>query len=106
MVFSDIGVFHYLILGSFLFIIGFLGMIICKNLIKMLISSEILITSVCINFIAIAYFCDGIKLEGTSFSIFVSFIMLAQSLILAAIIFNLYKYKKITSTDKLKELKG
>lgn len=68
----DIGLYHYLFLALILFMIGFFGAIISKNILKVLISVEFMLTAVNINFIAFASFFDNLKLQGFVFSLFYS----------------------------------
>ena len=49
----EITMFHYLFLGLFLFLAGILGTIITKNMIKVLISIEFMLTGININFITL-----------------------------------------------------
>lgn len=106
LLFSNVGVYHYLFLSIILFLIGLMGVIVSKNLIRLLLSIEILLNAVCLNFIVIANFCDRIKLEGNTFAIFIMFISIIQAVIISAIIINIYRHKKISAIDKLKDLKG
>ena len=83
----NINLSHYLILAFLLFLIGAFGVIVARNVIKVLISVEFMLTAVNINFIAFA-----------TFSIEVA---------IALIIFYLmYREKKSVDMDKYKELKG
>lgn len=52
--FQCITTYHYIIVSIILFIIGLLGVIISKNFIKMLISTEFIINSINLLFIAFA----------------------------------------------------
>ena len=102
----QIGLSHYLVLSWILFLLGFLGIIICKNLIKILLCLEILINSVCINFVAISYYIDGIKLEGAAFTIFIIMLSFVNTVILVSLIINIFKHKKSLDVKKFRELKG
>ena len=75
----SVGLSHYLVLSAILFLIALFGIIACRNLIKILLCLEILINSVCINFVAISYYIDGVKLEGTAFAIFIIMIAFSYS---------------------------
>ena len=103
---SNIEVYHYLVLGLILFFIGLLGIIISKKLIKILLSIEIMINAVCINFVAISNYYDGFMLEGNTMTVFIIIFSLIQTLIFTAIAINMYKHKNVNTTDKLEELKG
>ena len=60
----EISMFHYLFVGLFVFITGFAGSIVCKNIIKVLISIEFMLTGVNINFATFAKYCGGIDADG------------------------------------------
>ncbi len=66
----EITMYHYLFIGLTLFLIGLLGSIIVKNVIKILISIEIMLLGVNINFVTFASFCDNIKFDGYIMSLF------------------------------------
>lgn len=66
----EITMFHYLFLGLFLFLAGILGTIITKNMIKVLISIEFMLTGININFITFATFCDNTNLSGYVMALF------------------------------------
>ena len=55
----EITMYHYLSIGLLLFLIGLLGSVIVKNVIKVLISIEIMLLGININFITFAAFCDN-----------------------------------------------
>lgn len=94
MINSTIGISHFLILSLILFSIGIFGIIISNNLIKIMLSCIIIINAVCINFIAISQYSDGLKLEGSTFEIFISVINLIVLIIFISLILN--------NKDKLK----
>lgn len=94
MINSTIGIFHFLILGIILFSIGLFGVIVSNNLIKTLLSFVIMFNAVCINFVAISQYCDGIKTEGSTFAVFISVINLIMVIIFISLIIN--------NKDKLK----
>ena len=54
--FSEITLYHYLFIGLCLFLIGIIGSIMSKHVIKLLISIEIMLTGININFIAIGLY--------------------------------------------------
>ena len=54
MINSEITIYHYLFLGLAVFVIGILGAVLSKHVIKMLISIEFILTGVNINFVTFA----------------------------------------------------
>ena len=86
-------VYHYLALGLFLFITGISGSIICKNMIKILISIEFMLTGININFISFSAYSENFEFDGCIFVLFYTAIG-AVELALAVYIFYLMYRKK------------
>ena len=103
---TNIGIYHYLLLGAVIFLIGLFGVVISKELIRILLALEIMISGVCINFVSIGNLCDGLKFDGAIFTVFIAIISFIQTAIFVAIIINIFKHKKINDIEKLGELKG
>ena len=102
----DIGLFHYLLLGLILFLIGLAGTIISKNILKVLICIEFMLTAVNINFIAFASFTDSVKLQGFVFALFYTAMGAVEIAVLLAIFYIMFKSKQSVDTEDYKELKG
>ena len=77
-----------------LFGLGLFGVITCKNLVKILICIEIMLNAVAINFVAFAVYDDGINLSGVSFGVVLSMFGLVQAILIGAILYFIYKYKR------------
>ncbi|MDD3435663.1 MAG: NADH-quinone oxidoreductase subunit NuoK [Candidatus Gastranaerophilales bacterium] len=95
----DIGLYHYLILALILFSIGFFGAIVAKNMLKVLISVEFMLTAVNINFIAFAGFFDNIKLSGFVFSLFYLAVGAVEIAIALAIFYLMFRTKQSVNTE-------
>lgn len=102
----NIGLYHYLVFALFLFLIGALGVIICKNVVKILICLEFMICAVNLNFIAFASYHDAVKLHGFCFSIFYIAIGAVETAIALLIFYLMFKERKSIDIDKYKGLKG
>ena len=102
----NIGLYHYLFLALILFLIGFFGAIISKNVLKVLISIEFMLTAVNINFIAFASFFDNIKLHGFIFSLFYVAVGAVEIAIALAIFYLMFRAKQSVNTEDYNELKG
>ena len=102
----DIGLYHYLFLALILFLIGFFGAIISKNILKVLICVEFMLTAVNINFIAFASFFDNVHLHGLVFSLFYTAMGAVEIAILLVIFYLMFKTKQSVSTEDYKELIG
>lgn len=95
----DIGLYHYLVLALILFIIGFFGAIAAKNILKVLISAEFMLTAVNINFIAFASFFDNIKLQGFVFSLFYLAVGAVEIAVALAIFYLMFRTKQSVNTE-------
>ncbi len=95
----DIGLYHYLFLALILFLIGFFGAIVAKNMLKVLISIEFMLTAVNINFIAFASFFDNIKLTGLVFSLFYLALGAVEIAIALAIFYLMFRTKQSVNTE-------
>ncbi len=101
----NIGLYHYLILALILFLIGFFGAIISKNVLKVLISIEFMLTAVNINFTAFASFFDNVKLNGFVFSLFYIAVGAVEIAIALAIFYLMFRVKQSVDTEDYEELK-
>lgn len=101
----DITIYHYLILSSLVFIIGISGIFLNrKSIINILLSIELILLSVNINFIAFsAYLKD---LSGQIFTLFVLTVAAAEAAIGLAIIVIFYRQKNSIDIEDVSELKG
>lgn len=95
----DIGLYHYLFLALVLFLIGLFGAIIVKNMLKVLICVEFMLTAVNINFIAFASFFDNLKLDGLIFSLFYLATGAVEIAIALAIFYLMFKAKQSVNTE-------
>nr|YP_009338990.1 NADH-plastoquinone oxidoreductase subunit 4L [Pelargonium endlicherianum]API84947.1 NADH-plastoquinone oxidoreductase subunit 4L [Pelargonium endlicherianum]QBW98102.1 NADH dehydrogenase subunit 4L [Pelargonium endlicherianum] len=85
---------HVLVLSSFLFSIGIYGLITSRNMIRALMSLELMLNGVNLNFVTFSDFFDSRQLKGDIFSIFVIAIAAAEAAIGPAIISSIYRNKK------------
>ncbi|MDV6343449.1 MULTISPECIES: NADH-quinone oxidoreductase subunit NuoK [unclassified Nitrosomonas] len=96
---------HYLVLGAILFAIGVVGIFLNrKNVIILLMSIELMLLAVNINFVAFSHF-----LQDTAGQIFVFFILTvaaAEAAIGLAILVVLFRNLRTINVDDLDELKG
>lgn len=88
---QDVPLLHIMILSTLLFFIGIAGFFIRRNLITMLISIELVLNSVNINFVAINKYLYPQQLEGVFFTLFIITIAAAEVSLAIAIIINLYR---------------
>lgn len=99
------GLYHLLFISTALFFIGMFGFFTRRNLITMLMSIELILNSVNINFIAFNKYVWAHKLDGMMFTIFIIAIAAAEAAIAIAIIINLYRNHKSIDVESAGELK-
>lgn len=102
----NVGLTHYLLLAAVLFCIGIMGIIVSKNIIRVLMSLELILNAVNINFVAFANYTDLGELNGHIFALFIMAIAAAEAAIGLAILISLYRNKPTVNTEEYKELKG
>src|SRR6188508_1151860 len=87
----DVPLTHILLVSTALFFIGMYGLFTRCNMITMLMSVELILNSVNINFVAFNKYLFPEKLDGVFFTIFIITIAAAEAAIAIAIIINLYR---------------
>jgi len=82
---------RYLILSAALFSIGIYGLTASRNIIRVLMSIEILLNAVNINLVAFSNFIDPLEIKGQVFALFIMAIAAAEAAIALAIILAIYR---------------
>jgi NADH-quinone oxidoreductase subunit K len=101
----EIGLFHYLMLAAILFVIGVFGIFLNrKNIIVILMSIELMLLAVSINFVAFSVHLGD--LHGQVFSMFILTVAAAEAAIGLAILVTFFRNKGQILVDDLSELKG
>ena len=77
---EGIGIEYFIIMGTLLFFIGVYGFLTRKNLITILMSTELILNSVNINFVAFNKYLYPQQLEGQFFALFVIQLLLRKLL--------------------------
>ncbi len=96
---------HYLVLGAILFAIGIVGIFLNrKNIIIILMSIELMLLAVNMNFVAFSYFLQDIN--GQIFVFFILTVAAAESAIGLAILVVLFRNLRTINVDDLDQLKG
>jgi NADH:ubiquinone oxidoreductase subunit K len=96
---------HVLILSSALFFMGVYGFFSRRNLVTMLMSVELMLNSVNINFVAFNKYLYPHQLEGLFFTLFIITIAAAEVSLAIAIIINLYRKFKTIDIDDTNTMK-
>jgi NADH-quinone oxidoreductase subunit K len=97
---------HYLVLSTILFFVGIYGFIARKNMLAVLISIELVLNAVEINFSVFNRYLYPERLEGMFFSLFGIAISAAETAVAIAIIINVYRNIQNIDIRHIDKLKG
>ncbi|MCU0394669.1 MAG: NADH-quinone oxidoreductase subunit NuoK [Chitinophagaceae bacterium] len=100
-----VSISHILLLSTALFFIGMYGLFTRRNMIAMLMSIELILNSININFVAFNKYLWPGRLDGIFFTIFIITIAAAEAAIAIAIIINLYRSQLSIDAEDATELK-
>ena len=95
----------YFALSAILFFIGFFGFVTRRNLIAMLISVELVLNAVDINFAVFNRLLYPGQLEGFFFTLFSIGVSAAESAVAIAIIINVYRNFKSDQVNSIENMK-
>jgi len=102
---EQVPLIHVLILSSILFFLGIYGFFTRRNLITVLMSIELILNSVNINFVAFNKYLYPHQLEGVFFTLFIITIAAAEVSLAIAIIINLYRRFNTIDIDDTNTMK-
>jgi NADH-quinone oxidoreductase subunit K len=97
---------YYLIISTLMFFIGIYGFITRKNMIAILISLELVLNAVEINFAVFNRYLFPGQLEGMFFTLFGIAITAAETAVALAIIINVYRTIGNIDIKNLSKMKG
>ncbi len=95
---------HYLILSAVIFGIGLLGIVARRNMITVLMSIELVLNSVNINFIAFSY--QLVDLTGQIIVVFNIAVAAGEAAVGLGILLALYRLRETTQLDRAVEMSG
>ena len=101
---QEITIYHYLFLALLIFVVGIIGSILSKHVIKVLISIEFILTGVNLNFITFATFCDSTALDGYILSLFYVAIGAVELAVALYIFYLMYRKKESENIDRYGDL--
>lgn len=95
---------HYLVLAAILFTIGVTGVLMRRNVIIILLSIELMLTAVNINFIAFSHYMENPV--GQVFVFFVMTVAAAEAALGLAIVVALFRNLETVNVDEINQMKG
>lgn len=96
---------HFLILSAFLFVIGLYGVLARRNGVLVLMSIELMLQAVNVNFVAFAMFLDPLRAMGQVLAIFVICIAAAEVALALAILLRIYRNRASINLDDIDLMK-
>jgi NADH:ubiquinone oxidoreductase subunit K len=102
---TQVPLIHILFVSTALFFIGMYGLFTRRNMIMMLMSVELILNSVNINFVAFNKYLYPQNLEGVFFTLFIIAIAAAEAAVAIAIIINLYRNLRSIDVEAADEMK-
>jgi NADH:ubiquinone oxidoreductase subunit K len=100
------GVMHWLTLSTFLFSIGIYGLLTRKNAVGVLISTELMLNAVVLNFAVFNRFIAPNVIDGELMSIFIIAVAAAEAVVGMAIFVAIFKYRRTLDVTHLDIMKG
>jgi len=107
----SVGLSTYLLVGAMLFSLGLYGIFAKRNIIALLMSLELMLNAVNINFVAFNRFLWNQKIDvhylltGHVAAIFVIVVAAAEVAVGLALIITIYRNRRSTNVDELNWLK-
>lgn len=95
---------YLLFLSMFLFVIGWIGLMIRRNILILFMSIELMLNAVNLAFVAFARYSQ--TLDGQVIAFFVMTIAACEAAVGLAILITLFRYHKSVNTSDFKALRG
>lgn len=96
---------YFLVISTMMFFIGIFGFLTRRNLITMLMSVELILNSVNINFVAFNRYLFPQQLQGHFFMLIVIAVAAAESAVAIAIIINIYRNFRAIDVTHIDEMR-
>ncbi|HOW32707.1 MAG TPA: NADH-quinone oxidoreductase subunit NuoK [Bacteroidales bacterium] len=103
---QGIPLYYFLVVSTLMFFIGIFGFLTRKNLITMLMSIELILNSVNINFVVFNKYLYPQNLQGHFFSIIVIAVAAAEAAVGIAIIINIYRNFRSIDVENVDQMKN
>ena len=96
---------NYLVLSGILFSLGVYGVLSRRNAVLVLMSVELMLNAVSINFIAFSAYLDVTQITGVIFAIFVVAVAAAEIGLALAIVLRIFRNRSSINIEEAAELK-
>ena len=102
---EGVNIYYILTMSTIMFFIGAYGFLTRKNLITMLMSIELILNAVNINFVAFNKYLYPENMQGHFFSMFIIGIAAAEAAVAIAIIINIYRNIQNIDVENIDQMK-
>jgi len=92
---------HFLVLSAILFSLGVYGVLARRSAVLILMSVELMLQAVSINFISFAVYLSPEKFVGLIFAVFVIVVAAAEAGLLLAIILRIFRNRATANVDEV-----
>ncbi len=96
---------NYLVLSAIIFSIGVYGVLARRSAVLILMSVELMLNAVSLNFVAFAAYLDPTNITGAIFAIFVITVAAAEVGLALAIVIRLFRNRATVNVDEAASLK-
>lgn len=96
---------RFLTFGAILFAIGMYGMVSSRNAVRVLMSIELMLNAVNINFVAFARYVDPANIKGQIFAVFILTVAAAEAAVGLAIVLAVYRNMATVDMERFNLLK-
>ncbi|WP_396033075.1 NADH-quinone oxidoreductase subunit NuoK [Candidatus Cyanaurora vandensis] len=95
----------FLAVGAALFCIGIYGLVTSRNAVRVLMSIELLLNAVNLNFLAFSSYVDPVNIRGQLFTIFIIAVAAAEAAIGLAIVLAIYRNRNTIDMENFNLLR-
>lgn len=102
---SQISLQSFLFVSAVMFSLGVYGVLSRRNAVQILMSVELMLNAVAVNFVAFATYTDGTLFRGLIFAVFVIIVAAAEVGLALGIILRVFRNRATANVDEVDELK-
>ena len=96
---------NYLVLSAIIFSIGVYGVLARRSAVLILMSVELMLNAVSLNFVVFAAYLDPTRITGAIFAVFVITVAAAEVGLALAIVIRLFRNRATANVDEAASLK-
>ena len=99
--FSNVGIYHYLALSVILMLVGLLGILISRNMTRILMSVFVVMLALVINFVTWGFYCDSNYEKTNMITFFVLFIFALQFVLALLVLCKIFQRDEYLDVEKM-----